>query len=285
MKYVVFLDILGFKNMIDALNQVDAEQFIKRFSKTVYEMFNDRNFELLSKINGYIVSDSIILYTNNTKKESLIDLLNLTLKICRTEFVENGVLIRGGIAKGEFSKLKVTEIDQLGKTLIIGQAYVNAYQLESSTKVIGANLSEAVYNDILKYDIKLDNKENNDFNTKAYITKYKDKKAIYYLLKYIDLNFLLEANNLRQFVIIANKSKWLQHYYNALYFSIQNEQSDTKKEELFIKIEALITKDNLNTDWRMLNLFIENAFSDGVIKNFKDIFLKHIRNQLLSNRK
>lgn len=285
MKYVVFLDILGFKNMIDALNQVDAEQFIKRFSKTVYEIFNDRNFELLSKINGYIVSDSIILYTNNTKKESLIDLLNLTLKICRSEFVENGVLIRGGIAKGEFSKLKVTEIDQLGKTLIIGQAYVNAYQLESSTKVIGVNLSEAVYNDILKYDIKLDNKENNDFNTKAYITKYKDKKAIYYLLKYIDLNFLLEANNLRQFVIFANKSKWLQHYYNALYFAIQNEQSDTKKEELFIKIEALITKDNLNTDWRMLNLFIENAFSDGVIKNFKDIFLKHIRNQLLSNRK
>ena len=207
MKYVVFLDILGFKNMIDALNQVDAEQFNKRFSKTVYEIFNDRNFELLSKINGYIVSDSIILYTNNTKKESLIDLLNLTLKICRTEFVENGVLIRGGIAKGEFSKLKVTEIDQLGKTLIIGQAYVNAYQLESSTKVIGVNLSEAVYNDILKYDIKLDNKENNDFNTKAYITKYKDKKSIYYLLKYIDLNFLLEANNLRQFVIFANKSK------------------------------------------------------------------------------
>lgn len=285
MKYVVFLDILGFKNLIDALHQVEAKHFIKKFSKTIYEIFMDTNFESMSRINGYIVSDSIILYTNNIEKESLINLLNLTLNICRTEFVENGVLIRGGIAKGEFSKLEVEELEQLGKTLIIGQAYVNAYQLESSTKVIGVNLSEEVYNDILKYDVKLDNKEYNNLSNKAYITKYKDKKAIYYLLKYIDLNFLLEADNLRQFVILANKSKWLQHYYNSLYLAIQNERNDKKKEELFIKIEELIINDNLNADWRMLNLFIEKAFGDGVIKKFKDIFLKHIRNQLLINRK
>ena len=132
---------------------------------------------------------------------------------------------------------------------------------------------------IKQYNIKL-NEVIKYINITDNINEYKDEKMAYYLLKYIDLNFLLKGDNLLQFVKLANKSEWLPHYYNSLYFTIKNERNDKRKEQLFLKIEEFIVKEYQNSSWRMLNLFIINAFSDEVLKNFKDIFLKHIRNHL-----
>jgi hypothetical protein len=116
-------------------------------------------------------------------------------------------------------------------------------------------------------------------------TKGREPYGLFVLLVQLDftigdLNFLLEGDNLLQFVKLANKSEWLPHYYNSLYFTIKNERNDKRKEQLFLKIEEFIVKEYQNFSWRMLNLFIINAFSDEVLKKFKDIFLKHIRNHL-----
>ena len=43
MKYVAFLDILGFKNILDEKNQETAKDFIIQFSKTIFKVF--RSFE------------------------------------------------------------------------------------------------------------------------------------------------------------------------------------------------------------------------------------------------
>lgn len=50
MKYVAFLDILGFKNKLKQLPQNEAKGFIGDFSSTVYSIFQWQ----LGKINGYI---------------------------------------------------------------------------------------------------------------------------------------------------------------------------------------------------------------------------------------
>lgn len=39
MKYVAFLDILGFKNILDKMDQETAQNFIMRFSKTIFKVF------------------------------------------------------------------------------------------------------------------------------------------------------------------------------------------------------------------------------------------------------
>lgn len=67
-KYVAFLDILGFKNKLESLDQNQAQKFISNFSRTVYNIFNSYSYCSEyngKKIYGYIVSDSIILNTNN----------------------------------------------------------------------------------------------------------------------------------------------------------------------------------------------------------------------------
>ena len=102
-----------------------------------------------------------------------------------------------------------------------------------------------------------------------------------YLLKYITLDFLLEDNNLSQFVNLANQSNWLEHYYNTLSFALQKERSSKKKKKLFVKIVQIVSDSKENS----LELFIENAFKDGVEKHFKAYFLKHIGKSLLGGIK
>ena len=150
--------------------------------------------------------------------------------------------------------------------------------MEESTKIIGVNLASGVYQDILDFNTKFKQGFTNDKSIESKVIKYKNNKKEGYLLKYIDLDFLLEKDNLFRFVNLAINANWLEHYYNTLSFALQNERSSKKKKELFIKIVRIIV-DNKK---KSLNLFIENAFKDGVEKKFKVYFLKHVSKSLLS---
>lgn len=277
MKYVAFLDILGFKNILDEKDQETGKDFIIQFSKTIFKVFRSFEGALDFKVKGYIVSDSLILYSNDSSKEALVNLIEVVETICRDEYIKNGILIRGGISKGDFAKIKASELPNLEKALIVGKSYVKAYELESANKVIGINLSKEVYLDILEYDNQPDRKSTNWPKFKSQAIKYGKKKDTYYLFKYITLDFLLTDNNLSQFVKLANQSNWLEHYYNTLSFALQKERGSKKKKELFVKIVQIISESKENS----LDLFIENAFKDGVEKRFKTYFLKHIGKTLL----
>ena len=43
MKYVAFLDILGFKSKLKKLSQIEAKNYIGNFSATVYSLFQNIN--------------------------------------------------------------------------------------------------------------------------------------------------------------------------------------------------------------------------------------------------
>lgn len=281
MKYVAFLDILGFRNRIRGLKAEEAKDLIRAFSRTIFDIFNEKNSNKKnsdSKINGYIVSDSVILYSKDDSKDSLEALIKLTREICEKEFIENSILIRGAIEKGEFDKVPAEERLDLEKGLIVGEAYIKAYLVEDSgsVKAMGVILSEDVYEDI---------KDILDPNiTKDIVEEKKDKK--YYLLRYINVDFLCKDNlkNFITFITLAKESKWLPHYYNTIYFVIKKE-NDKKIEEMFVNIENTVynklSNKNWNKNWRDIDLFIKNAFAEGVINDFKSKFLKHIRKKLI----
>lgn len=291
MKYVAFLDILGFKDRIRGLQPEEAKKLIRAFSQTIFDIFKKKNSDKENsdkensnkensndKIKGYIVSDSVILYSEDDKKDSLEALIKLTREICEKEFIDNNILIRGAIEKGEFDKVPAEERLDLEKGLIVGEAYIKAYLVEDSgsVKAMGVILSEDVYEDI---------KDILDPNiTKDIVEEKKDKK--YYLLRYINVDFLCKDNlkNFITFITLAKESKWLPHYYNTIYFVIKKE-NDKKIEEMFVNIENTVynklSNKNWNKNWRDIDLFIKNAFAEGVINDFKSKFLKHIRKKLI----
>ena len=263
MKYIAFLDILGFKSKMKSLNHNEIKDYIGNFSSTIYNIFKDYKD---SSINGYIVSDSIILYTNNDDLCALYNILELVDIICRNEFRNNGILIRGGLAKGDFDDMPATELPKLSKKLIVGDGYVEAYNLENSLKIAGINLSNSVYEDIQSYSINTNVDEETIRNEKKYIYKY------------LTLDFLLCEEYLNIFVNMANKAKWLPHYYNTLYFAMKNENRDKMVKQLFINIQNLVCEKKPNENWRKLDIYIENSFNEEVIANYQKRFLKYIRN-------
>lgn len=265
MKYVAFLDILGFKNKLKRLSQSEAKMYIGDFSLTVYSIFQNTDSQL---INGYIVSDSIIIYTNNVSEDALKALAKVVEKVCKEEFSQHGILIRGAISKGEFDNIPAIELPHLQKQLIVGQAYVEAYLLEDSVKTIGINLSESVYQDL----------KNSGSNLNIIEEKIKDQ--VQYILRYITIDYLLDENNMSKFVDLAIEANWLPHYYNTLYFAMKRETNDNKVEQVFVNILNLVCDNKPSENWRDIDSFIKNSFNDNVIDNYKVRFLKYIRKNL-----
>ena len=266
MKYVAFLDILGFKQMLKAMDQNNATEFISDFSRTAYLEWEKLNPCFL---NGYIVSDSFIIYSNNLSEDALNELLHLTDNICKSEFSENSILIRSAIAKGGFDKLEAKELNTLKKGLIVGQAYVDAYLLESTVKVPGIILSEQVYEDVQNIS---------EFSNSIFEDKASERTS--YIFRYLSSDYLLREDRLIKFVKLAQKSGWLPYYYNAIYFALKNENNNNKVDQVFENILCIVCSKHPKENWKDIDTFISNSFDKNVINAFQKRLLRFLRQKL-----
>ena len=263
-KYVAFLDILGFKKKLQQLGQDAAKQYISAFSATAYHEWEQLQPKL---VEGYIVSDSFIIYSRDASRAALTELLTIIDQICKKEFSENKILIRGAIAKGEFDRMPAVELSNLSKGLMVGQAYVDAYTMENAAKVAGILLTEEVYSDVGELDGRFECSEE------------KTSGASNYIMRYLDYEYLTQIENMRIYVELAASSNWLPHYYNTLYFAIKAEKNSNKATTLFESILASIG--DPSEYWQEIDRFIKNAFDKDVMPGFQKRFLKYIREQIV----
>ena len=85
MKYVAFLDILGFKNTLRNLKHSGAKSYIVKFSLEIYNEWKRNN---KNSLDGYVISDSLIINSKDVSEKSLHDIINVTYEICRKEFIK-----------------------------------------------------------------------------------------------------------------------------------------------------------------------------------------------------
>jgi len=155
-RFVCFLDIMGFKNMIDSRSHSDVKKMMEDLSKirqyiikqnklfkkeAIYSLYKDCEMQLVS------FSDSIILFTNEDKPTDFLLLTYAARKIL-FDAVKLGIPIKGAISYGYITA-------DFNNSIFLGRPIVEAYLLQEELFYYGVTLdhkSETFYrNNLAKF--------------------------------------------------------------------------------------------------------------------------------------
>lgn len=250
--YVVFLDILGYKNIFKLLDNKDFHDYNGINRKDTFGKIARLNSVLraesrfiankenhgIENINMTFVSDSIIISIpkdNNNLMLLLAEIINIQYGL----LLSDGLLIRGYLASGDVYHKN---------GYIFGSGYIEAYEGEkraSQNNLSGiVILSQDVLNDIKEYD-----KQTNELKIFDTYTKenWINNDSLNYFVDFLNPNileaayyqgqhdlFLEHKNNLKNYVSmqpqnyanyprISAKWEWLKKYFETLdkYFEIK----------------------------------------------------------------
>ncbi len=270
MKYVAFIDTLGFKQRITKISHEEAVEVIRLINQTVFNLWREFNFDQHSSIRGRTFSDSIIIHSRGESIEELEKILKFIMKLYRTSITVCDLPLRGGIALGEFDDFQSVEFNNLQKGIVVGTAFIDAYLMESSNNVKGSKL---LFGQEINLKVERQLKK---FQTQKVKTD-KDGKTIYEL-KWGDLIFLTESKYiaLNKFIDLATKSKWLDHYFGTLETFLIKE-STYNRNEIYTRIIEKLRRDY---KYNELDNFIENYLKSESATYTKRSFLSFLRNKL-----
>lgn len=270
MKYVAFIDTLGFKEKITNIPHEQAVEVIRNFNQTVFNLWQELNLKNDNKIKGRTFSDSIIIHSLGESNEELQKILNFLIHLYRRSVTMCDLPLRGGLAFGEYDDIRAVEFENLRKGLIVGTAFIDAYLLESSNYIKGSKL---IFGQNVNLKIE---RELHGIQTQK-IKTTKDGKTLYEL-KWGDIIYLTERNyeTLNKLIDLATKSNWNDHYFGTIETFLIKESNENKF-EIFSRII-----DRLKNKYRYSDLdnFIENYLKSESAHYTKRSFLSFIRNKI-----
>lgn len=156
-KYIAFLDILGFKDLIENNKIEKLEELYDRLQASVMYSFAVSNPEQRLKnkknelpsiketnLNSLVISDSIIIWTDDDSQGSFLELI-LAVKYFMFFSMQSGFPLRGGISCGEL--LVKNGIHEKSPkfnsyTTILGLSLTRAYILENKSEWSGCVIDE-----------------------------------------------------------------------------------------------------------------------------------------------
>lgn len=183
--YVAFMDILGFKEIINKRSFEEIEHVfnsIKEFEPAPLL----KDLDVYRHIDYYIMSDSIVVYVNSGLTGAFIALTDVCNQIqIRLAALDSPVLLRGGISRGEL---------YCNENVIFGPGLTEAYLLESSlAKYPRVIFTEKIRTEALENAGKL---YAFDFNNMYYC---KDDDMLYYI------NYLHTFGNARNVKVLSDE--------------------------------------------------------------------------------
>lgn len=136
-RYIVFLDIMGFKDRVARTKHEDLLSMLNDFNQSISRHI------LKHKEQGIRLSqfsDSILIYSSDNSRNSLQIISEVSSEVMATA-ISLGIPLKGAIAKG------IITCDT-SKQLYFGQALIDAYLLEENVKYYGILAHSSVEADI-----------------------------------------------------------------------------------------------------------------------------------------
>ena len=176
-KFVAFLDILGFKDLVEnnsaeALTAIYSEALAFAYSRSIEILDNDLRYGD-QKINSLIVSDSILFWSENNDVLSFSKMI-VILHAFMFAAITEGIPLRGALEYDELVEVSPPNISKnLTNTtpIILGKALVKGYTKESKQNWAGCTVSSECIERVTQ-QLK-GNKEIELLDEFGYIIKYK----------------------------------------------------------------------------------------------------------------
>lgn len=160
---VAFLDVLGFKKMIQTMELTEIAKQYKNLVLSIQHLdayYQSINGEKNKLCKQFIFSDSIVLFANDDSEKSFIDLVTYTWRFLQMSIAMK-LPLRGAITYGE------VYIDEINN-VFLGEGLVNAVLLESKQEWIGVIIDHVLEE---KYESVFSN-ENLKVLTNSLMYKY-----------------------------------------------------------------------------------------------------------------
>lgn len=256
MRYVAFIDTLGFKNKLQNMSHDNARELIRSFNREIFRVWRKLGYNNDQDIKGRTFSDSLIIYTLDVDISHLKKLINFLIEIYRVSILRCDLALRGGVAIGDYDDIKAIEFENLEKGIIVGNAFIDAYTLESANEIKG---SKILLNQQIRPKI-----EECDVNYTLKKVKKDSKGKTIYELRWADIKFIIEDDYffLNTFCDMACRSNWIDHYFGTIDTFLINEKKK-KKYNIFNKIIEYIDE---NYNYSDLDNFIENFLHHPVLQ-------------------
>ena len=160
-RYVAFFDIMGFKDSFNRGSHEEVAQQMKSFADAVNSAHErTKKSETAALLGGIlhlqdrvvhhaIISDCVILYTENVSKLSLHSIIN-AISWLLTDCIEKNIPIKGALAKGKFTASKE-------ESLYFGRPLIDAYELAEQLHYYGAVFHHSAENDARELSGIVDN--------------------------------------------------------------------------------------------------------------------------------
>lgn len=125
--YVAFLDVLGFETLVRSKRSADKKKISTYFHSINTEIEDLRQIKIKQEIGFLVISDSVILSVRKSgdvaRDREIIHQLCVAIQKIQLRLALKDIWLRGGISSGD------AYFDE-SKSQIVGQAFINAYQLE-----------------------------------------------------------------------------------------------------------------------------------------------------------
>lgn len=165
-RFVVFLDIMGFKDRVARSSAETLYSELTDFNRDITNIINSTKKVQLDALNQQSgvsdialdtevdgihdillaqFSDSIVLFSSDNTKESLLSISNVAKRIMQSAMDrEKPIPLKGALAEGNITC-------DMPKQLFFGQALIDAYLLEENVQYYGVAVHHSAEKSIMDY--------------------------------------------------------------------------------------------------------------------------------------
>lgn len=199
-RFVAFLDIMGFKDMVARKSHDEIYKILDSISKTREEIAKQSDF-VANSVYITTFSDSIVIFSKDDSKWSYESFIMATLYLF-SQTVLKTIPVKGACAFGEIT------VNKSG-AIFFGQPLIDAYLLEEDVHYYGI----VCHNSYEKYLYESKDEKIREYANFRVKTKLKSGDIIHYNLDWFDVIRLLTKNK-------HNENVNIEDVLNKLYLDV-----------------------------------------------------------------